>query len=253
MNSFRAITLFVILLLAAGLVGGWQWYNIVLLLFGYSILLFWGSYRVDSQFFMPVICQGDKSGKKIAITFDDGPDSTLTPQVLDLLRKEKVPATFFVIGNKLNGQEALLQRAHTEGHIIGNHSFSHAPLFDLYSSKRMQQELAEVNAQLFYILHNRPRFFRPPYGVTNPNLAKAVRRTGMKAIGWNVRSLDTVTPDDDKLFERVMRSLQPGAILLFHDTMPVTLRILPQLIAGARELGYEWTSLDKLINEAPYE
>jgi peptidoglycan/xylan/chitin deacetylase (PgdA/CDA1 family) len=253
MLSFKPITIATGLLLLLGIAGGWQWPSISLLVFAYTILLAWGSYRVDSQFYMPTICEGDTTGKKIALTFDDGPDPAHTPALLNLLKEQDVKAAFFCIGHKFQGNESLLRRTDAEGHMIGNHSYSHASLFDFYGAGRIQKELEKVNDSLQSIIGKRPRFFRPPYGVTTPNLARAVRRTGMKAIGWNIRSLDTVATDEQRLFERLMRSLQPGAIFLFHDSMPITQNLLPDLIQAARELGFEWVRLDELINEAAYE
>ncbi len=253
MLSFRSITAFIAVLLVAGILGGWQWPTITLLVFGYAVLLFWGSYRVDSQFYMPVICEGSRAEKKIAISFDDGPDEQHTAAVLDILKDKQVPAAFFLVGHKIDGREALLQRAVAEGHVLGNHSYSHAPLFDLYGWRRILGELQQVNEKIRSVIGHSPRLFRPPYGVTTPPLAKAVRKSGMKAVGWNIRSLDTMAKDPEKLFLRVVRSLQPGAILLFHDTVPLTVAILPQLIDAAREAGFEWVRLDALINESPYE
>ncbi|MFT4024995.1 MAG: polysaccharide deacetylase family protein [Flavihumibacter sp.] len=252
MLNFKTISIAVIVLLALGIAGGWQWPNIVLLVIGYTILLVWGSYRVDSQFYMPVICSGDTGGKKIAISFDDGPDAETTKQVLDILAEKKLPAAFFCIGHKLDAQAALVQRATREGHMIGNHSYSHVNAFGFFSASKVKKELEQTNTALEKITGKKTRFFRPPFGVTNPNIAKAVRQTGMKAIGWNIRSLDTVAQNEEKLLANVLGSLKPGAIVLFHDTMPVTVHILPDFIDSARNLGYVFVRLDELINEKAY-
>lgn len=252
MLNFKTITIAVVALLALGIAGGWHWPNIVLLMIGYTILLAWGSYRIDSQFYMPVICNGNAGEKKIAISFDDGPDPATTGQVLDILAAEKVPAAFFCIGHKLEAQAALLQRADREGHILGNHSYSHRTAFGFFSTAKLRQELIRVNEVLEKTVGKKPLFFRPPFGVTNPNIARAVRQTGMKAIGWNVRSLDTVAQNGEKLLANVLGSLKPGAIVLFHDTMPLTVEILPYFIESARNLGYDFVRLDELINEKAY-
>ncbi len=252
MLNFKTITIAVAALLALGIAGGWQWPNIVLLVIGYTILLAWGSYRIDSQFYMPVICSGNTAEKKIALSFDDGPDPVTTAQVLDILATEKVPAAFFCIGHKLEAQAALLQRADREGHIIGNHSYSHRTAFGFSGTATVKEELTRVNDMLEKITGRRHLFFRPPFGVTNPNIARAVRQTGMKAIGWNVRSLDTVAQNGEKLLANVLGSLKPGAIVLFHDTMPLTVDILPHFIESARNLGYDFVRLDELINEKAY-
>src|SRR5204863_5252046 len=125
--------------------------------------------------------------------------------VLDILQEKQVPAAFFCIGNRIASRKELLLRVHEEGHLIGNHSFSHHSLFDLYSAERMEQELHQMNAAVEQVVHRRPRLFRPPYGVTNPNLAKAVKRAGMVAVGWNVRSYDTIAKSEKRLFEKLMR------------------------------------------------
>ncbi|HTG55973.1 MAG TPA: polysaccharide deacetylase family protein, partial [Niabella sp.] len=96
------------------------------------------------------------------------------------------------------------------------------------------------------------QWFRPPYGVTNPNLKKAVERMGYTAIGWNVRSMDTVAKDDQALLNKLKQSLKPGAIFLFHDTMFITVKVLRDFIIYAQQQGYEITSLDKLLNLQPY-
>lgn len=236
------------------------------ILFTYLCLLVWGSSRVDSQFYMPAICRGpgvrevnsgtgvvNVAGKKrIAISFDDGPVMQYTPQLLRILAELEVPAAFFCIGARVAASPGILRQAHEAGHLIGNHSYHHAALFDLYSTARMEKELHATNGLVLDIIGVRPRLFRPPYGVTNPNLARAVKRTGLVTVGWNIRSLDTVAKDEGRLFEKLMRSLQPEGIVLFHDTSLVTLQILPAFIKQARQRGYEFVRLDKLINEDPY-
>ena len=98
-----------------------------------------------------------------------------------------------------------------------------------------------------------PRFFRPPYGVTNPNLKKAVLLGGLISIGWSIRSYDTVIRNEKHLLSKILKALKPGAILLLHDTSETTLQILPQLLKGIREKDISMRRLDKMINLNPYE
>ena len=247
-----------IVVLLAGWLAGMTAFYFLFILICYIVLLVWGSSQVDSQFYLPAICSGTKKAavaggtKNIAISFDDGPVTQFTPELLAVLQEKAVPAAFFCIGSRIKLLPDLLLQVHQEGHLIGNHSYSHAALFDLYSADRMKQELDATNDLVQSIIGVRPRLFRPPYGVTNPNLARAVRRTGMLAVGWNIRSLDTIAKDEQRLFGKLMRSLQPGGIVLLHDTSALTLRILPAFIEEARKRGYEFVRLDKLINEDPY-
>lgn len=261
MLNFRNTSIAVLVIILAGWLAGMPPFYYAISLLAYLALLVWGSARVDSQFYLPVVCSGrniqpgmgESAGKKqIAISFDDGPVLQYTPELLRLLKDKSVPAAFFCIGSRVEARPDLLRQVHEAGHLIGNHSYSHAPLFDLYGAGRMEKEMHATNELVYGIIGQRPRLFRPPYGVTNPNLASAVRRSGMKAIGWNIRSLDTVAKDEGRLFKKLLRSLQPGAILLFHDTAKVTLDILPAFIDEARKRGYDFVRLDELINENPY-
>ncbi len=224
----------------------------ILLAISYSLILFYGSYFVHSQFYMNTICKGDTVEKKIALTFDDGPLNNHTPQILSVLETCKVKATFFCIGKNAANHIDLLKQAHQQGHIIGSHSYSHSFWFDLLSSKRMQADLQEAHNLFKEELELNVRWFRPPYGVTNPNLKKAVERMGYTAIGWNVRSMDTVAKDDQALLNKLKQSLTPGAIFLFHDTMAITAKVLADFIIYAQQQGYEIIPLDKLLNLQPY-
>ena len=98
----------------------------------------------------------------------------------------------------------------------------------------------------------KPRLFRPPYGVTNPNLRRAIRQGNYVPVGWSVRSMDTVIRDEKKLLDKVMRSVKPGAIILFHDTSKTTLEILPAFISQCREKGYDILRLDKMLTLHAY-
>jgi len=98
----------------------------------------------------------------------------------------------------------------------------------------------------------KPKLFRPPYGVTNPNLKKAVNKGNYIPVGWTIRSLDTVITDEQKLLTKVTKALKPGAVVLFHDTGKAIPAILPAFIKEAREQGFEIVRLDKLLNLEPY-
>jgi len=116
----------------------------------------------------------------------------------------------------------------------------------------MQDDLQQMNDTAKSVTGLTPKFFRPPYGVTNPNLKKAVEQGNYTSIGWNVRSLDTVIRDENRLLRSVLKRVKPGSILLFHDTSETTVKILRQLISRLRENGYVILRLDKLIKLEPY-
>lgn len=252
MLSFKNSSVLVILLLITVVVLDQSWWVHMVILMVYLSLLVWGSIRIDSQFYTWAICNGSVEKPQIAISFDDGPLPQYTPSILATLEKDKVPACFFCIGKNIHVYPELTKEIVKQGHIIGNHSFSHDAMFDLYSASRMQRELEETNELIFKATGKAVRFFRPPYGVTNPNLASAIKKTGMTTIGWNIRSLDTVAKDENILLEQLLKQVRPGAIVLFHDTMAITDRILPRFIVGVREKGMEIVPIDQLINENAY-
>ncbi len=224
----------------------------ILLLLFYLAILFYGSYRVGSGFYFRVICSANTSKKEIAISFDDGPVPEYTPQILQVLKDNKVQAAFFCIGKRIAGNELLFKKIHEEGHIIGNHSYSHDIWFDLFPSKKMAADLQMMNLEMNKLCGLIPRFFRPPYGVTNPPLRKAVITGNFIPIGWTIRSLDTVIRNEKKLLQEILGSLHPGAIILFHDTSKTTLAVLAEFIKLAARDGYEIVRLDKLLKLDPY-
>ncbi len=219
----------------------------------YSFILFYGSYFIEAGFYIKSICFASTTKKEIAFTFDDGPAENFTPEILKVLKGNNIEAAFFCIGNRIAGNEKILIQINNEGHIIGNHSYSHHFWFDLFSSKKMLNDMKLMNNVTKEIADLTPKLFRPPYGVTNPNLKKAIVNGNYISIGWNVRSMDTVIKDEEKLMQKIKCSIKPGAIILFHDTCKVTLDILPELIKYVKAEGYEIIRLDKMCNLQAYE
>lgn len=228
------------------------WYTYLLILVAYSLVLFYGSYYVGSNFYINIICRADTTRKQIAISFDDGPAESYTPEILQILRQHQVEAIFFCIGHRASQEEDLLNRIHAEGHVIGNHSYSHHFWFDLFSSKKMIQDLKMMDLAVEEATGLKPKLFRPPYGVTNPNLAKAISKGGYTPIGWNLRSMDTVIKDETKLLQKVLKGVKPGSIVLFHDTSKTTVSVLSEFIRTVKGRGYEIIRADKMLNVKPY-
>jgi len=226
-------------------------YVIIILI--YSLILFYGSYYIQAGFYIKSICSAQKSLKQIAISFDDGPAKNYTAEILDVLNQNNVQATFFCIGDRIAGNEEILKKINDEGHIIGNHSFTHHFWFDLFSSKKMLNDMQLMNSVVNEITGLTPKLFRPPYGVTNPNLKKAIIKGKYISVGWNVRSMDTVIKDESKLLLKVKAGIKSGAIILFHDTSKTTLNILPEFIKYVKASGYEIIRLDKMCNLQAYE
>lgn len=256
MLTFRNTNiLFGVLLLLLIILQSWLRIPVLIyvgLVFSYSLFLFYGSYNVGSNFFLKVVCSGNTSEKKVALSFDDGPVQQYTPEILQVLKEQAVPAIFFCIGKRVKENEFLFRRLHDEGHIIGNHSYTHTPLFDLLPAKRMQHDMQQADAAMKQVLGVQPKLFRPPYGVTTPSMKAAVKKQGYTAVGWNIRSLDTIAKSEEKLLQKLVRLLKPGAVILLHDTQKITVSVLPRFIQAARNEGYEFVRLDKLLNVEVY-
>lgn len=229
------------------------WYYLLQIPVLYVLILAYGSAFIGAGFFMKSICKAPSQEKILALTFDDGPDPEKTPKILEILKQHGISATFFVIGKKIQGAESILKKIKEEGHLLANHSFSHSYFFDFYSTKKVTADLQAANNTIREVAGVTPRLFRPPYGVTNPNIAAAVKKLSLTSIGWNVRSLDTVINDQEKLYKRVISRIRPGSILLFHDTGVHTIETLKEVILFAQKNGYTIVGLDKMLSLKTYE
>lgn len=142
---------------------------------------------------------------------------------------------------------------HLEGHLIGTHSYSHSNWFDLYSSARMRRELEQSSKLVLESIGKKPLLFRPPYGVINPMLRRALRGSGFHVIGFSNRAWDTSSRKKEVILTRIIKNLRPGDIILLHDRIPETINIIKNMAELLRQAGYQIISLDKLLNISAYE
>ncbi len=229
------------------------YWSIAILLFLYSVVLFYGCYFISSNFFIKTVCKANTTKKEIALSFDDGPAQNYTPEILQVLKEYNIQAAFFCIGKHIEANKDLLKQVHEEGHIIGNHSYTHDKWFDFFSSAKMKAELASTDNVIKDITGKTPKLFRPPYGVINPNVRKAIIKGDYIPLGWSMRSYDTMIKDEQKLLKRITRSINPGNIFLFHDTCQITLNVLPIFIQHLQQMGFSIVRLDKLLDINAYE
>jgi len=193
----------------------------------FLIFIFFGVKNICSQFFLTSKCTSeDKS--KIHFTFDDGPNAETTPKILEVLRKYNRKATFFCIGNKIEKHPEIVKQIIKEEHEIGNHSYSHSNFFDFYKTSKVKAEIEKTNQLIKKITGKECTIFRPPFGLTNPNIAKAVKKLNLEVIGWNIRSLDTIK-DKKNVLKRISKA-KNGDIILFHDTKEQTVEILDEFL-----------------------
>lgn len=218
----------------------------------YLTALFFGSYLIQLNFHTKSINRGNKNTKKISITFDDGPNPNITSKLIETLEKHHIKATFFLIGEKIEQNPEIVKLIFEKGHTIGNHSFTHSNLFDLKTSKKMFYEIEKTNEIIFKILGLKIKLFRPPFGITNPMLAKALKNSKMQSIGWSLRSLDTIRTVE-KTIKNIKSKLKNGDIILFHDNNPKIIEIIDELILFTQKNGIEIVSIENLLNIEPYE
>jgi len=219
----------------------------------YLALIIYGSAIIQANFYAPAYCLGNSSEKEIALTFDDGPNREYTPQVLSTLAQYNALATFFVIGKNIPGNESLLKQIDAAGHSIGNHSYTHSFWVDFKSVQGFKDELNQTTKSVFNIIGKRMKLFRPPYGVTTPNLAKAANALDYRIIGWSIRSFDTTADSAETIGRRVQAQVKPGAIILFHDTSDKTIQVLKQTLKFAQENGYKIVGVERLLKIKVYE
>jgi peptidoglycan/xylan/chitin deacetylase (PgdA/CDA1 family) len=181
--------------------------------------------------------------REIAITIDDGPDPEVTPLVLDVLDRFAVSATFFCIGSRAQEYPALCREIVRRGHAIENHTQHHLHLFSCMGPGRMAAEIEQCSAALQQITGRRPMFFRPPAGLRNPFLDRLLRRNQLLLASWTRRGYDTREHRSEKVLQRLMRGVHPGAILLLHDGnaargadgQAVILQVLPALLDACQQ------------------
>jgi peptidoglycan/xylan/chitin deacetylase (PgdA/CDA1 family) len=255
MLNFRTASISFIIVITAMIMlhyaVGISWWWLVPVLLVYKIRIVMGSAKINSNFYIQAYCNGTTTEKEIAITFDDGP-TIFTQKILNTLAEHEATATFFVIGKNIQGNERILKQMIAEGHTIGNHTFSHSFFIDFKSASAFKNELNQTADAVYNVTGKRLQFFRPPYGVTTPNLAKAAKALGYKVIGWNIRSLDTTKDSEEITFNRVKQQLKPGAIILFHDTSDKTNKVLKQTLLHAKEKGFKIVGLEQLLKQNAY-
>lgn len=221
----------------------------------FGLWFWWACSEPYSTFFRPVLIRGPREGKRISLTFDDGPAEEFTAKVLDILCEYQVPATFFVCGKNAEKHPALLRRMVAEGHEVGNHTYSH--LFVYFKSRRrIAEEIDRTQAIVEKILGVRPKLFRPPYGARWFGLVPALLERGMHLVLWSATGYDW-KKNVEGITKAALRELKPGVVLLLHDgreTRPAaeidrssTVLALPAIIAGVRQRGYTFTPLKDFL------
>jgi len=212
-----------------------------------------GSFNIGCNYHLKAFnSKKNHTKNQVAITFDDGPNAEFTPKILELLKVHQAKATFFCIGKHAEQQPELVQQIIEEGHTIGNHTYTHSDFFDFYNKQNVIAEIENTNTTISSIINKEMKLFRPPYGVTNPAITKALKHTKHHVIGWNIRSLDTVKKDEKEILNRITKNIKPGAVILLHDSQEITVRVLEQLLLFLQKNNYQSVTIDTLFNIEAY-
>lgn len=193
---------------------------------------------------------------EIALTIDDGPDPIVTPQVLELLDRYAVQATFFCIGEKAARYPDLCRDIVRRGHAVENHSQRHRHHFSLMGPRGLARELQAAQDTFTTITGQRPLFFRAPAGLRNPFLDPVLTRQGLQLASWSARGFDTRVGDAERIRNKLLRGLRGGAILLLHDGnaarssdgQPVILAVLPAILESAAAAGLRFVTLRQALS-----
>ncbi|HGT1553441.1 TPA: polysaccharide deacetylase family protein [Clostridioides difficile] len=200
-----------------------------------------------------IIKKGNEDEKILALTFDDGPDEDFTPQVLDILKKNDVKATFFVVGEKVEYNKELLKRQYDEGHEIGNHTFTHINVAkNSYSS--VEKEITDTQNIIKSVIGVEPKIFRPPYRAMSKSVCDIIVSKGMNIILWsNLDPRDWSNPGVDAIINTILTKVQNGNIILLHDyntkrnDKSQTIQALKVVIPKLKERGYKFVTVSELI------
>ena len=189
--------------------------------------------------------RSDEVRPVVALTFDDGPNASSTPILLDGLKERKVRATFFLIGENVEKgeNEKIVKRMYEEGHLIGNHTYTHCNLSKLETGEA-KKELEQTDTVIEKITGKQPAFARAPYGELPVDSEQDLSRI---YIGWTVDPLDWMTEDAGAVVKTVVEEINPGDIILLHDCYPSSVQAAIRIVDLLQGKGYEFVTVDHLI------
>ncbi len=185
--------------------------------------------------------------KKIAITFDDGPHPVYTLKLLDGLAQRNVKATFFIIGESAERYPEVIKRIHDEGHLLGNHTYSHVQLTCI-SSTRAIEEIHKTNDILSSITGENVRYIRPPFGLYNKTLAAS---SDLVPVLWTVDPRDWSVLNTNSVVSHVVKKVKENDVILLHDIFDTSVDAALQIIDSLLEQGYTFVTVDELMESNP--
>ncbi len=198
--------------------------------------------------------KGRPGGLRVALTFDDGPGRPETNEVLDVLQRHGVPATFFLLGSNIPGNRDIVERIVSEGHTVASHTTNHPDLRTL-TDEELRAEMLTLENEVYGITGLRTALMRPPYGFIDTNVIEQLRSMDYKVIKWSVDTNDWRDMDLDTVLINTIPNIRDGSIILMHDNLEnsVTKEVLPEIIHSLRSQGYSFVTVDELLEANPYK
>ncbi|MBR5515799.1 MAG: polysaccharide deacetylase family protein [Clostridia bacterium] len=185
--------------------------------------------------------------KQIAFTFDDGPHYKYTAEILDILNKYNVKATFFTVGSNIERFPEIAEREHREGHQVANHTFSHRHMKEL-DENELTKEILKCES-LIYNSDDYPKFFRPPEGVLSEENVKVIKELGYTPVLWDIDTKDWAHASVENIVENVLKNAKDGSVVLFHDFVSGTSstpKAIDILIPKLKEMGYRFVTVSEM-------
>jgi peptidoglycan-N-acetylglucosamine deacetylase len=212
---------------------------------------------LNLELFVDVVSRGPSDRRRVALTFDDGPHPTHTREVLRALAAEGTKATFFLVGHKVEKHPDVVAEIVRAGHEVGLHSYAHDYLLTLRHEQKIVRDIEHNQTVIAKLVGERPMIFRPPVGLTSPRIRVAVKKLGLRVVGWSARAFDGAgRPDPDVVLSRIVPRLEPGAIVLLHDAAertderPTSLDALPGVLRAMKERNLQGVTVSDLVGPA---
>lgn len=190
--------------------------------------------------------QLDPNGKYVALTFDDGPSSTVTPRILATLNEYDALATFFMLGSQVDYYPGMAKKVADAGHEVANHTENHTDL-TVANREEIHQEIQNSSDKIYNATGQQPKTVRPPYGAYNETVIDVAKENDESIILWSVDSLDWKSLDANAINEVILNNVAPGSIVLMHDIHDSTADALPELLQSLKEQGYEFITVSQLL------
>lgn len=210
--------------------------------------------NINNEYDGLIIKCGSTDEKVVALTFDDGPDETFTPQILDILKKYNIKATFFVVGEKVEYNKKLIKREIDEGHEIGNHTYTHINV-SKNGYNKIKKEVLDTQDAIKSVIGVYPKVFRPPYRAISKDMCEIIKENNMNIVLWSyVDARDWSNPGVRSIVKTIEDGVKNGCIILLHDYNKVrtpksqTIEALEIMIPDLLQKGYKFVTVSELID-----